>query len=109
MHRCTDREIRAIKVGTSALKVPLASIYCDDDRTATVQVALRKLNAKGHANRIQKHLAGLRNCLASAPNIVLATNFPTKKPPDTRASSGLLKQAPFQTLTVNISGTALLR
>ena len=43
----------------SALKVPLAYLYCEDDSTATLLVALHKLNVKERANRVQKYLADL--------------------------------------------------
>jgi len=43
----------------SALKVPLAYLYCEDDSTANLLVALHKLNVKERANRVQKYLADL--------------------------------------------------
>lgn len=43
----------------SALKVPLAYLYCEDDGTANLLVALHKLNFKERASRVQKYLADL--------------------------------------------------
>jgi len=40
----------------SALKVPLAYLYCEDDSMATLLVALHKLNVKERASRVQKYL-----------------------------------------------------
>jgi transcriptional regulator with XRE-family HTH domain len=42
-----------------ALKVPLAYLYCEDDSTATLLVALHKLNVKERASRVLKYLADL--------------------------------------------------
>ena len=43
----------------TALKVPLAYLYCEDDCTATLLVALHKLTIKERASRVQKYLADL--------------------------------------------------
>ena len=43
----------------SALKVPLAYLYCEDDNTATLLVALHKLTVKERASRVQKYLADI--------------------------------------------------
>jgi len=43
----------------SALKVPLAYLYCEDDSTASLLAALHKLNVKERAIRVQKYLADL--------------------------------------------------
>lgn len=45
----------------SALRVPLAYLYCEDDSTAILLVALHKLNVKERANRVQKYLADLES------------------------------------------------
>lgn len=43
----------------SALKVPLAYLYCEDDSTANLLVALHKLSIKQRASRVEKYLADL--------------------------------------------------
>lgn len=43
----------------SALKVPLAYLYCEDDSMANLLVALHKLNIKERASRVQKYLVDL--------------------------------------------------
>ncbi|WP_347256002.1 helix-turn-helix domain-containing protein [Brachymonas denitrificans] len=43
----------------TALKVPLAYLYCEDDSTATLLVALHKLNVKERASWTQKFLTDL--------------------------------------------------
>ena len=43
----------------SALKVPLAYLYCEDDSTANLLVALHKLSIKQRASRLEKYLADL--------------------------------------------------
>ena len=43
----------------SALKVPLAYLYCEDDSTANLLVELHKLNAKQRATHIQQFLSEL--------------------------------------------------
>ena len=43
----------------SVLKVPLAYLYCEDDSTATLLVALHKLNVKERARWTQKFLTDL--------------------------------------------------
>jgi len=43
----------------SALKVPLAYLYCEDDNTATLLVALHKLNVKERTGWTQKFLTDL--------------------------------------------------
>jgi hypothetical protein len=43
----------------TALKVPLAYLYCEDDSMANLLVALHKLNVKERASRVQKYLADL--------------------------------------------------
>lgn len=43
----------------SALRVPLAYLYCEDDSTATLLVALHKLNVKERVSRVQRYLADL--------------------------------------------------
>lgn len=44
----------------SALKVPLAYLYCEDDSMANLLVALHKLNVKERASRVQQYLADLK-------------------------------------------------
>jgi transcriptional regulator with XRE-family HTH domain len=41
----------------SALKVPLAYLYCEEDSTADLLIKLHKLNSKERAIQIQKFLA----------------------------------------------------
>ena len=48
----------AKKIAT-ALKVPLAYLYCEDDSTATLVAALHKLNVKERASWTQKFLTDL--------------------------------------------------
>jgi transcriptional regulator with XRE-family HTH domain len=43
----------------TVLKVPLAYLYCEDDNTATLLVALHKLNVKERASWTQKFLTDL--------------------------------------------------
>jgi transcriptional regulator with XRE-family HTH domain len=43
----------------SVLNVPLAYLYCEDDSTANLILALHKLNTKERAIRLQKYLAEL--------------------------------------------------
>lgn len=43
----------------SALKVPLAYLYCEDDSTANLLVELHKLNAKQRVTHIQQFLSEL--------------------------------------------------
>ena len=43
----------------TALNVPLAYLYCEEDSTATLLVALQKLSVKERASRVQKYLADL--------------------------------------------------
>jgi len=43
----------------SALKVPLAYLYCEDDSTANLLVALHKLNTRERASKIQQFLDDL--------------------------------------------------
>ena len=43
----------------TVLKVPLAYLYCEDDSTATLLVALHKLNVKERARWTQKFLTDL--------------------------------------------------
>jgi transcriptional regulator with XRE-family HTH domain len=43
----------------TVLKVPLAYLYCEDDNTATLLVALHKLNVKERTSWTQKFLTDL--------------------------------------------------
>jgi len=43
----------------TALKVPLAYLYCEDDSTAELLVELHKLNVKVRATKIQQFLGEL--------------------------------------------------
>jgi transcriptional regulator with XRE-family HTH domain len=43
----------------SALKVPLAYLYCEDDATASLLVELHKLSVKERSSRVQKYIADL--------------------------------------------------
>ena len=45
----------------TALKVPLAYLYCEDDSTANLLVELHKLNVKVRASLIQAYLIDLES------------------------------------------------
>lgn len=45
----------------SVLQVPLAYLYCEDDSTACLLVALQKLNNKERTSRIQAYLVDLES------------------------------------------------
>jgi transcriptional regulator with XRE-family HTH domain len=45
----------------SALKVPLAYLYCEDDSMANLLVALNELNTKERARRVQRYLVDLES------------------------------------------------
>ena len=54
-----EAPIPTAKQIATALKVPLAYLYCEDDSTATLLVALHKLNVKERASWTQKFLTDL--------------------------------------------------
>lgn len=54
-----EAPIPTAKQIASALKVPLAYLYCEDDSTASLLAALHKLNIKERAIRVQKYIADL--------------------------------------------------
>jgi len=54
-----EAPVSTAKKIASALKVPLAYLYCEDDSTAILLVTLHKLNATDRSSRVQKFLTDL--------------------------------------------------